>query len=80
MCLKRWLSSIFDGQDNLIASADGLSDTFIEGIESGLRMYQTVQAVVLTDQDAAIKPVVDSIPRFEHGTVTRQSAVGTNKA
>ena len=43
-----------DGERYLMASGDGLSDAFVEGIEDGLGMNEAVGGVVFTDEDAAV--------------------------
>jgi hypothetical protein len=63
-------STILDSEYRLISSADGFSDALVERIKSGLRMNQAVQAVVLANQDASIKPVMDAIPGFDLRTIT----------
>ena len=42
-------------------------------------MNQTVQAVVLANQDAAIKPVVDTIPWLQHRTPAWKGGVVANE-
>ena len=42
-------------------------------------MNERVEAVVLANEDAAIKPVVDSITGFEHRAVARERTVDANK-
>ena len=42
-------------------------------------MNERVEAVVLTNEDAAIKPVVDTIAGLEHGAVARERTVDADK-
>lgn len=42
-------------------------------------MNERVEAVVLANEDAAIKPVVDTIAGLEHGAVARKGTVDADK-
>ena len=42
-------------------------------------MNERVEAVVLAYEDAAVKPVVDSIPGFKHGAVAGKRTVDADK-
>ena len=59
--------------------ADGLSDSLIKRVKGRPGMNERVEAVVLAYEDAAIKPVVDSIAGFEHRAPARKRAVDANK-
>ena len=60
------MSAILDCQGYLVASADGLADALVEGVEGLLWVKQGVEAVVLAYEDAAIEAVVDAVAGFEH--------------
>ena len=61
MCLKRW-STIFDGQGYYSTSTNCFADAVIEGIKGGLRVDDTAQAIVSSDNDTAVMAIMHAIP------------------
>lgn len=58
-----------------MASADGLADALVEGVEGGFRVDDTPETIVLSNDNTAVEAVVDSVAGFYHGTITGQGKV-----
>ena len=63
----------------MISSGNRLSDAFVQWVKDSLRMDERVQAIILAYEYRAIKAVMRSIARFEHGAIAGESAIHTNK-
>ena len=72
LCPKRGRSTILDREYNLVPSADRLSDSLIEWIESSLGFNNAAQAVILSYNDAAVMAIVYAIAWLDLRTITGQ--------
>ncbi len=58
-----------------MTSAEGFANAFIERIEDGFRANDGPYPVVNAQDNAAVEPVMNTIPWFQHRAVTRQGGV-----
>ena len=61
-----------------MTSRERFSDALIEWVEDIPWMDQRVETVELSDQDAAIESVMDSISGFQHRTIAGELSVRVN--
>jgi len=63
----------------LVASGNGFADSLVEGIENIPGLNNATEAVVNTNDNAAVEAVIDAVPGLDLRTVARQGAVSADE-
>ena len=59
-----------DDEFNFVASGNGFTEAFVKVVKDSFGMDDTAQAVIDSNHNASIQPIMNSVPGLQHRTPT----------